>query len=143
MSPNAHHEDYRRGRRAEGPNDRSFGLTFAVVFALIAAWPLLHGEGPRPWALAIMVLLALVSAVRPGLLRPLNRAWMRFGLLLQRVTTPVVLALAFYLVVLPTGLLMRLFGKRPLRLEIDPEADSYWVRRDPRVDELGSMTNQF
>ena len=143
MSATGHHEDYARHREAAGPSDRSFGITFVVVFALIAAWPLLHGDGPRWWAVVVAAALLVVSLVVPRVLRPLNRLWMRFGLLLHRITTPVLLGIVFYLVVWPTGALMRLFGKRPLRLEVDRSAESYWTERDARIDSHSSMRNQF
>ncbi len=71
-----------RQEAVTGPSDRSFGLTFAVIFALVAAFPLLYASAPRWWALAVAAALAVVSLARPVLLAPLNRWWLKFGLLL-------------------------------------------------------------
>ena len=64
-------------------------------------------------------------------LRPLNRLWLRFGLLLAAVVSPIVLALLFYLTIAPIGFMMRLAGKDPMRSRRDPNATSYWIRREP------------
>ena len=65
------------------------------------------------------------------MLNPLNRIWLKFGLLLHRVVNPVIMALLFYGTVLPTGLIARAMGKDLLRLKREPNADSYWIVRAP------------
>lgn len=124
-------------------SERSFGLVFAAVFAVVALLPLLDGAGPRPWALGIAAAFLAAAVLRPSLLAPANRAWFRLGMLLGAVVTPVVMALVFFLAVTPTALLLRLFGKDPLNRRFDPAAASYWIPRDPEADAQSSMTNQF
>jgi hypothetical protein len=79
----------------------------------------------------------------PAALRPLNRLWLRFGLLLYRVVNPVVMALVFYSTMVPIGLAMRLCGKDPLRLRREPDAASYWLEREPPGPLPATMKNQF
>lgn len=122
-------------------SERNFGLVFAVVFALVGLWPILGGNGMRIWALAVAAVFVLLAFVRPSVLRPLNLAWFRFGLLLGRIVSPVVMALIFFVAVTPTALIMRMFGKDVLRLRFDREAESYWIGRDD--DPATSMKNQF
>ena len=136
------HENLSREQQIEGPSDRSFGITFAVVFLAVGLWPLPWGENVRVWALAVAAAFLLTALVRPSVLTPLNRLWLKLGLLLHRVTTPLMLGVIFFLVVLPTGLLMRLVGKRPLHLALERDKASYWVRRDPGAQPT-SMRNQF
>ena len=69
-------------------------------------------------------------SIRPCL-RPLNRLWLKFGLLLHKVVNPIVMALVFFGTVLPTGLIMRVLGKDLLRLKRQPDANSYWIERRP------------
>jgi len=63
--------------------------------------------------------------------------------LLHHIVSPVALALVFYLAIMPTGLVMRLFGKDFLRLKLDPQAKSYWIERTPAGPAPDSMKNQF
>ena len=137
------HENLERQQHIEGSSDRGFGLVFAAVFAIIAAWPLMHAQTPRWWALALAAALALVAATRPAVLARANRLWMRFGLFLGNVVGPLAVGLLFYAVVTPLGVLMRLTGKDPLRLRLDAAADSYWIARRPPGPPPGSLTNQF
>ena len=71
----------------------------------------------------------MVAWLSPAALAPLNRVWTRFGLLLHRIVSPVVLGVMFFVVVTPMGLVMRALGKDPLRLRFDREARSYWIDR--------------
>lgn len=137
------HEDFDRTEKVEGSSERTFGLVFAGLFAAVGLWPLLGGGGPRLWSLGIAALFLALATLRPAALRPLNRLWLRFGLLLHKVVNPLVLGLLFYATVTPTGLLMRLAGKDPLGRRFDPAASSYWVLRDPPGPAPETMKKQF
>lgn len=137
------HEDLGRHLEVKTSTDRAFGLVFAVVFLIVAAWPLLDEGSPRWWALGVSAALVLISLVAPGVLRPLNRLWTQFGLLLQKVVSPIVLGAILFLVVTPVGVLMRLTGKDPLRLRREPAARSYWIERSPPGPEPSTMSQQF
>lgn len=125
------------------PSDRSFGFTFVVVLALIAGWLWWTGRGGAGIAAAAGVLLLAISLVRPGLLRPANRAWMSFGTLLHRIVSPIVLGLIYFLVITPVALGMRLRGRDALKRRFEPDRPSYWEPRDPPGPPPGSLTNQF
>lgn len=121
-------------------SDRSFGLVFAAVFAIIALYPLLGANPVRVWALPVSAVFGLASLIRPAALRPLNRLWFAFGMALGRVMTPVIMAVIFIVAVIPTGLVLRAFRKDPLNLRLDPGAVSYWEQRGAQP---GSMREQF
>jgi predicted membrane metal-binding protein len=112
-------------------SNRSFGLVFAAVFALVAGWPLLDGGAVRLWAVVIAAVFAGLAAIAPRVLAPLNRAWFRLGLVLGRIVTPIVMGLVYATTVVPIGLILRARGKDLLRLKADPAAKSYWL---PRAD---------
>ena len=99
------HESFDRGV-VKASSDRSFGLVFAAVFAIVAFWPLMSGEGARLWALALAAFFVATAVVRPRLLRPLSRAWFKIGLILHHVMTPIVMGVIFVLGVLPTAVVM-------------------------------------
>lgn len=121
-------------------SDRAFGWVMAAALAIIAAAPLRHGLPMRTWAVVAAAGFAAAAAIRPRVLRPLNRVWTRFGLLLNRVTSPVLLAVVYYAAVVPTGLVMRALGRDPMRRAREPGAGSYWIRRQ---NPPGPMTRQF
>ena len=137
------HEDFKRDEHVEGGSDRSFGLVFTVVFAIIGLWPLIWGADVRWWAMGVAAVFAVVTGVRPVLLAPLNKLWTRFGLLLSKVVSPIVLGLLYFVAVVPTGLIMRMRGHDLLRLKLDPDEESYWIKRDPPGPPPGSLSNQF
>jgi hypothetical protein len=114
-----------------------------VAFLLIGAVPLLHEpHQPRWWAIALAIVVFALAGLRPTLLAPLNRIWLRFGLLLHKIVSPIILGLLFYTTVLPVGLWMRAVGKDPLRLKTS-NADTYWILRQPPGPSPQSMTQQF
>ena len=137
------HEELNREQRIEGSSDRGFGLVFAALLGLVAAWPLIQAQPPRWWAFALGAALAAVAAAKPDLLSGANRLWTRFGVLLGNVVGPLAIAVLFYAVVVPLGCAMRLAGKDPLRLERDARSDSYWIARVPPGPPPDSLTNQF
>lgn len=121
-------------------SNRSFGLVFAVAFAVIALWPLLHGGELRVWAAIVGAAFLVVALVIPAILAPLNRVWFRFGLLLGHIVSPIVMALVFVLAVIPTGLILKLLRKDVLKLALEPDRETYW---EPRMTPPGSMKNQY
>lgn len=137
------HEDLTREEHIEGSSDRSFGFVFAAVFLIIAIWPLWHGAGLRWWSVGVAAAFAVVAVAVPRVLAVPNRLWMKFGLLLGKIVSPIALGILFYLVFMPIGALMRVFGKDPLKLKRDAAATSYWVNREPPGPPPTSMTNQF
>jgi len=137
------HENLARDHHVQGSSDRSFGLVFAVVFLLIAAWPLFYGETPRWWASAVGAVIALVALAKPALLAGPNRLWIRLGVVLGKIISPIALGVLFYGVFTPLGAMMRLTGKDPLRRRRERDAVSYWLPREPPGPPPDSMTNQF
>jgi len=137
------HEDLNREQHIEGSSDRSFGWVFTGVFLLLACIPLFHGESLRWWSVGVAAVFAVITLVKPGLLAGLNRLWMKLGILLGKIVSPIALGVLFFVVITPIGLLIRLSGKDPLRLKFDPEAKSYWIPREPPGPPAGSMTHQF
>ncbi|MBT3916404.1 MAG: hypothetical protein HN731_04795 [Rhodospirillaceae bacterium] len=137
------HENLSRKDNVKSGSNKYFGLVFAVVFTVVGLWPLLSDQSPRLWSLGIALALVIISFATPQLLKPFNRVWFLFGLLLHKIVSPIIMGLIFYTTVTPIALIMRLLGKRPLPLEFDPKADSYWIHREPPGPEPETMTRQF
>jgi predicted membrane metal-binding protein len=139
------HEDFTRKETVQGSSDRSFGLVMAGFFALVALFPLLHGplSSIRWWALVVAAAFLALALLWTAPLRPLNRAWLKLGLLLSKIVSPIVMTVLFYATVTPIGVLMRWAGKDPLRLRRDTTAASYWIPREPPGPAPDSMKQQF
>jgi hypothetical protein len=122
------------------PSERGTGIVFTAVALIVA---LIFRSTKAVWipACAVAVLLAVVSFAKPALLGPLNRAWFKLSLLLNRIVNPIVMLLIFAVAFVPMGLAMRLW-RDPLIRRRQPEAASYWVARDP-AEPGHSMRNQF
>jgi hypothetical protein len=140
----ATHEPIFSSRQVKIGSDRNFGLVFAVVFLIIGlAPPVLHDAPTRWWALAIAVTFGFTAFLAPRFLKPLNKLWFRFGLILQRVVNPVIMGLLYYAAVTPTGLILKARGKDVLGLKWEPEASTYWIVRERRGSLDSSMTQQY
>jgi hypothetical protein len=137
------HESLGREHAVQTSSNRSFGLVFAVVFAVLALLPMLGGNQPIWWLAAIAVAFLLAALLVPIILRPLNIVWQKFGEILHAIVNPLTMGFLFYLTVTPTALIMRAFGKIPLHLKFDPDVKSYWIERDPPGPEPKSMNRQF
>lgn len=161
------HETFDRQDRPQGSSDRSFGLVFAGFFlilavlgyfgrlpfsldsAYLASCPYLaeHPElAVHATALALLatsMVFLLLALAAPKILSPLNWVWTRFGLILHRVVSPLVLGAMFFLVFTPVGVVMRLLRVDPLRLRFDAELPSYWIVRSPPGPAPDSLKDQF
>jgi Saxitoxin biosynthesis operon protein SxtJ len=131
--------------QVEMGSERSFGLVFAGLFALVGLLPALTGHGViRWWALAVAAGFLGVALFASHWLAPINRLWFHFGQLLGKVVSPLVMGILFFVVVTPIAILARLMGKD--FLGIGPEAKqrtSYWVARKCDPKHPPSMRNQF
>ena len=143
MSKQGFHEDFGRTQQVKGGSNRAFGIVFAVVFVIIGLWPLLGGAGVRLWSLIIAGLFVAVAFLKPDILQPLNNLWTKFGLLLHKIVSPLIMGLIFFTTVVPTGLIVRLLGKDLLGLKLHPEQASYWIERNPPGPAPETMKNQF
>ena len=118
------------------PSDRKFGWTFAALFVLI-------GAISHPWLIALGALFAVVTVTRAQLLTPLKRAWMKLAELLNRVVSPVVMAVIFFVIFTPVALVMRAMGRDALCRRYEPQAPTYWKQREPPGPAEDSFRNLF
>lgn len=143
MARQSFHENLDREDEVESSSNRSFGLVFAVVFTIIALWPLINGEVIRLWSMAISAVFAAIALALPGILTIPNKLWTKLGTLMSKIVSPIALGLVYFTTVVPIGLIMRALGKDTLGLTFKPDEQSYWIKRDPPGPERDSFTNQF
>ena len=120
-------------------SNKSFGIVFFIVFLLIAIWPLLSSNEIRIWSLVISFIFLILGIFNSKKLTPLNKLWMRFGLFLGSIISPIIMGIIYFAVVTPTGLIMRILGKDLLMLKKN-DKKTYWIEKN---DSKSNMKNQF
>ena len=120
-------------------SNRSFGIVFFIVFLLISIYPIFNEGSIRPWSLLIAVIFLILGLLNSKFLTPLNKAWFKFGLILGKFISPIVMGVIFFGVVTPIALIMRVLGKDLLNLKYNNKP-SYWIEKNgPK----SKMKNQF
>ncbi len=120
-------------------SNRSFGVVFFIVFLIIGLYPLINSNDIRIWSVLISLIFLFLGLINSKLLTPLNKIWFKFGILLGKIISPIVMGLVFFFVVTPTGILMRLFQKDLLNLKFNKK-NSYWIEK---TGPKSKMKNQF
>tara|TARA_A100001011_G_scaffold109207_1_gene115797 strand:- start:114 stop:497 length:384 start_codon:yes stop_codon:yes gene_type:complete len=120
-------------------SNKSFGVVFCIFFLIVSLYPLINDQGIRIWSLILSSIFFILGIQNSRLLTPLNILWFKFGMLLGRFVSPIVMGLVFFLVVTPTGIIMRLFKKDLLRLKKN-NSNTYWINRS---ESKSDMKNQF
>tara|TARA_Y100000591_G_scaffold215460_1_gene187103 strand:+ start:249 stop:632 length:384 start_codon:yes stop_codon:yes gene_type:complete len=120
-------------------SNRSFGIVFFIVFLFIALYPLSHNGEIRIWSVIISLTFLILGVLNSKILTTLNKLWFKFGILLGKVISPIIMGIIFFLVVTPIGLLMRILGKDLLNLKYTKNK-SYWIEKN---NIKSRMKNQF
>ena len=120
-------------------SNKNFGIVFSIFFLLIAIYPLTNNNELRIWSLVIAIIFLALGLINSKVLTPLNKLWFKFGILLGKIISPLIMGLIFFVVVTPIALLMRLFDKDLLNLKFN-KSKSYWIEKN---EPKSKMKNQF
>ena len=120
-------------------SNRSFGIVFFIVFLLIATYPLLKGNDVRVWSLLISFGFLILGLMNSKILSPLNKLWFKFGLILGKIISPLIMCIIFFVVVTPIGVVMRVLKKDLLNLKYN-QKETYWIEK---TGPKSKMKNQF
>tara|TARA_X000000368_G_scaffold365331_1_gene311509 strand:- start:2498 stop:2881 length:384 start_codon:yes stop_codon:yes gene_type:complete len=120
-------------------SNKSFGIVFCIFFLIVSLYPLINGESIRLWSIILSGIFLILGLLNSRVLTPLNILWFKFGILLGRFISPIVMGLVFFLVVTPTGIIMRLFKKDLLKLKKN-NSNTYWINKE---ESKSDMKNQF
>jgi len=121
-------------------SNRSFGIVFFIVFLLITLYSLTYSEEIRIWSAIISLIFLVLGLFNSKILTPLNKLWFKFGIFLGKITSPIIMGIIFFLVVTPTGLIMKVLRKDLLRLKYNKKDNTYWIEKNgPK----SKMKNQF
>ncbi len=120
-------------------SNRSFGVVFFVVFALIAIYPLINKGEIRIWFLIVSLIFLILGILNSKILSPFNKIWFKFGIFLGKIISPLVMGMIFFVVVTPIGILMRILKKDLLNIKFNNHK-SYWIEKN---EPKSKMKNQF
>ena len=121
-------------------SNRNFGIVFFFVFLIISLWPLINENPLRVWSIYVAIIFLILGLINSNLLKPLNTLWFKFGKLLGSIVAPIVMGIVFFIIVTPTGFIMRIFGKDLLNKKYNNKSKSYWINREKSK---GTMKQQF
>ena len=129
-----------KSRNIKISSNKSFGIVFFIFFIIVSVWLFFKNGEFIIWPIIVAVVFLILGLTNSKLLTPLNKAWNQFGILLGNFIAPIVMGIIFFLVVTPTGLVVRVMGKDLLRLKKNKDKKTYWIHKD---DYKTSMKNQF
>ena len=121
-------------------SNRSFGIVFFIVFLLIGFYPFLNQEELKLWSIIISFIFLILGIMNSKILTPFNKIWIKLGIFLGKIISPIIMGLIFFLVVTPIGIFMRILGKDLLNLKFKGDKKSYWLEK---TDQKSKMKNQF
>ena len=129
--------------KSEKKDLRDFGITFGVVLGILAGALWWKGKDTYTIFAILSVAFFFFGLVLPALLRPLQKVWMAFAVVLGWFMTRVILSVLFYIVFTFIGLGSRMFGKQFLDLKMDGSKKSYWNYRETKPFDKNRYEKQF
>ncbi len=121
-------------------SNRKFGITFTLFFFLVSIYSFFKNHRIEPVSLSLSILFLILTFKFTDKLTFLNKFWMKLGIILKMITSPIVLLIIFFFVIFPTGIMLRVFKVDILRLKLDSNKNSYWLSTE---SESNSMEKQF
>ena len=119
-------------------NNITFGILFFILFLVIGLYPLKSNGVIKVWSIFLSLVFLIITFIKPNLFTFLNKLWIKFGILLGKIISPIIMGLVFFFVVTPVGILVKIFKKDVMGLKRGKS--SYWINRK---DKLQSMKRQF
>ena len=119
-------------------NNITFGILFFILFLVIGLYPLKSDGVIKIWSIFLSLGFLIITFINPNLFTFLNKLWIKFGILLGKIISPIIMGLVFFLVVTPVGIFVKILKKDVMGLK--SEKSSYWINRE---DKLQSMKRQF
>ena len=109
----------------------TFGIIICLLFGLLIPYLFNYSWPKWPWIFAAIV--SLWGGLLPKTFNIVYQVWMRFGLLMSKITTPLILGILFYIIITPAGIIMRIIKKDPMQRKFDADAVTYRVLSDETI----------
>ena len=121
-------------------SNRSFGILFFIVFFIVSLWSLISRGDIIYWALIASLIFLVLGVLNSKFLTPLNKLWIKFGIFLGAIASPIVMGIIYFIILTPIGALMRFLGKDLLKINKSKSLTTYWINRDKQKN---TMKKQF
>ena len=119
-------------------NNFIFGILFFIFFLIIGLYPLKFGGPIKVWSVVLSLVFLIITIIKPNLLTFFNKLWIKLGILLGKIISPIIMGLVFFFIVTPIGILVKILKKDVMGLK--RVASSYWITREDKVQ---NMKKQF
>lgn len=126
-------------KKKDLPSNKNFGIVFFIFFLIVTIYFFSKGNDINFWFLSLSFIFLILGLLNSKILLPLNIIWVNFGILLGLIISPIVMGLIFFLVVLPTSIMLKFFKKDILNLKYN-NMESYWIEKK---ENHSSMKDQF
>jgi len=121
--------------KKKNKSNKSFGIIFFIVFLIIGLWPLINGEDVRIWSILVSLPFLILGILNSRILSPLSYVWIKLGIIMGKFISPIIMAIIFYLLISPFGIVMRIFG-RDLLMKKYSKKSSYWIKREKKMNPM-------
>jgi len=121
-------------------SNRSFGIVFFIFFLILSLFPLLKNNQVNFYFLVTAIVFLALGLFNAKILTPLNKYWIKFGDVLGKFVSPIIMFLIYFFTVFPVNLLLRLFNKDVMYLKLHKKKPSYWIKKEANNT---NMNNQF
>ena len=126
------------------PSNKKFGFTFSLVFFIIFIFFVYQENKILSYFFFLLtIMFFLISCLRSDLLYFLNLIWYKFGLLLGKIISPLVIGFIFFLLITPVSIITRFFGRDELKLKVKRDIDSYWIIREDDQEKIKNFKKQY
>ena len=121
-------------------SNRSFGIVFFIFFLILSLFPLLKNNQVNFYFLVTALVFLVLGLLNAKILTPLNKYWVKFGDILGKFVSPIIMFFLYFFTVFPVNLLLRLFNEDVMYLKLHKKNKSYWIKKEVNDS---NMNNQF
>lgn len=120
-------------------SEKTFGIFFAILFLLYSLYPLLYKEKIIIWSLITSIIFIIASHKFTFIFILPNKLWLKLGSILGLIISPIVFFLIYAITFYPIGFILKFMNKDLLSLRINKKNDSYWIKRNTKMQSLRKM----
>ena len=132
--------DFKENIKVNRGSNKSFGIVFGCVFLIVFAYLYVYHNSINLLILVISLIFFFIALTIQYVLSPLNKLWFRFGLLLGKIISPLILSIIYFFVFMPANIITSLLRKDLLKKKYNSKLDSYWIKRE---NDESSMKKRF